>query len=90
MEILDISLIPDGVETRVGEGKCQITVRHDDGSVETLYSMAREADDFLAQCLDNREPLREINRWHWIHNPKVILGFQHESGNYIQVEFHPH
>ena len=90
MEILDISLIPDGDETRVGEGKCQITVRHyGDSSPQTLYAMGSGDDDFLAQCIANGESWTEIRPMVELTGPNVVVLLRHESGKSPLVTFRP-
>lgn len=91
MEILDISLIPgwDKIPFGEGKGKCQITVRRYDGSVETLYSMASGDDDFLAECLDNGESWTEIRPMVELTGPGVVVLLHHESGKSPMVTFRP-
>ena len=49
MQLMNVDLIPDD-ERQDGDGRCQITVRHTDGSRQTLYASDAPGIDAADDC----------------------------------------
>ena len=95
MQLINVKLIP-AADRQDGDGKCRITVRYADGSVETLY--ARElpgndaADDwFLATLIEAKKPLPEAKMFAASDgSARVIVQWDtHHSDRRPRVTFYP-